>query len=69
MSLREWPLPICSSAGEFVVPASKMIPEIDIPFALATVIGTMPLSGISVGKPRPSTTVSGRVTLMLWVRW
>ena len=46
MSLRAWPLPTCSSTGEFVVPASKIIPEINIPFALATVIDTIPFSGI-----------------------
>ena len=45
-----------------------MIPETNIPFALATVIDTIPFSGIRVGKPRPSTTVSGRVTSMVWSR-
>ena len=50
------------SAGEVVAPASKMIPEIMIPSARAVVIGTIPFSGIRVGKPRPGTTVSGRVT-------
>jgi hypothetical protein len=42
-----------SNTGEFFAPASKMIPEINTPSALPTVIDAFPRVGISVGKPRP----------------
>ena len=54
-----------SSAGLVGTPASKMIPEIRAPCELATVMDTIPFSGIKVGKPRPSTTASGCVTAMV----
>ena len=39
-----------------------------MPSASAVVIAAVPLTGRSVAKPRPSTTVSGRVTRMGSVR-
>jgi len=55
-------VPNCRSRGEFGIPASKIIPETITPCAGRTIIDTIPFSGIRVGKPIPSTTVSGRVT-------
>jgi hypothetical protein len=69
LSLRARPLPTWRRTGELTGPASKRTPEIMIPFARAVVMAALPLVGTSVGKPRPSTTVSGRVTSMLWSRW
>ncbi len=62
-------LPSCSSTGELTGPAAKIIPDSFTPGTLATRIATTPSAGTRVGKPRPSTTVSGRVTSMLWCRW
>ena len=36
------------------------------PGTSATVIGTTPFCGTSVAKPRPSTTVSARFSLIVW---
>jgi hypothetical protein len=70
LSLRACPpLPTCRSTGELVGPASKITPEIRIPFAREVVIAALPFVGIRVGKPRPSTTLSGRVTSIAWSRW
>jgi len=35
------------------------------PFTSATVIGTTPSSAVSVAMPKPSTTVSARLTLIV----
>ena len=61
--------PTCSSAGELVVPASNSRPASLTPSTSATFIAVTPLSGTSVAKPRPSTTVLARVTLIVWLRW
>ena len=60
--------PTCSSAGEFTGPASNIMPDSFTPGTLATSIARLPCAGTRVGKPRPSTTVSGRVTTMGWLR-
>jgi hypothetical protein len=65
---RGW-LPTCSRTGDLTGPAEKIIPDSFTPGTLATRNGTMPFVGTRVGKPRPITTVSGRVTLMDWRRW
>ena len=54
-----------SRTGELVGPASNSRPPIFTPPTSATVIGTTPLFGFSVAMPMPSTTVSGRVTLIV----
>ncbi len=48
-------VPTVSSALLFTVPASNSRPEIFTPLTSATVIAFTPLSGVSVGKPMPST--------------
>ena len=58
--------PTCSRIGELTVPASKSSPAIFTPSTSDTAIGTMPLTGSSVAYPMPSTTVSARVTLIVW---
>ena len=52
-------VPTVSSAAELVVPASNSRPSIRTPSTSATCMVFTPLCGISVGKPRPSTTCSG----------
>ena len=52
----------------FVSPASKRSPAISMPSASAVVMAAVPLMGRSVAKPRPMTTVSGRVMRMGSVR-
>src|SRR5689334_17915413 len=61
--------PTWRSTGELVVPASNSRPASLTPSTSATVIAVTPLSGTSVARPRPSTTVSGRVTARVWLRW
>ena len=56
-------VPTSSSTGEFIGPASNISPASLTPGTSATVIATSPLVGTSVGKPRPSTTVSGALDL------
>ncbi|WP_344056640.1 hypothetical protein [Microbispora corallina] len=55
--------------GEVVVPASISRPAIFTPSTSATDRAMTPLSACSVARPRPSTTVPGRVTLIVSVRW
>ena len=54
--------PTSSSTGELTGPASKSNPATTMPSTSAMAMATTPFSGVSVAKPRPSTTVSGRVT-------
>ncbi len=61
--------PTSIRVGEFVVPASKRMPATLTPSTSATVMAVTPLSGTNVARPRPRTTVSGRVTLRVWSRW
>lgn len=61
--------PISISWAELVVPASISRPASWTPSTSATVIAVIPLSGMSVARPRPRTTVSGRVTFSVWERW
>ncbi len=42
-----------------------MMPEMLTPLTSATFMVTLPLVGISVGKPRPMILVSGLVTLIV----
>ncbi len=58
-------VPTCSSTGELTVPASNSSPASLTPGTSATVIGTTPPTGTIVGKPRPSTTVPARLTLIV----
>ena len=48
--------------GNLPAPASNISPASLTPGTSATVIAAIPLLGTSVGKPRPSTTVSARLT-------
>ena len=61
--------PTCMRVVELVVPASISRPAIFTPSTSATLIAVTPLSGTRVAMPRPSTTVSGRVTFSVWLRW
>ncbi len=61
--------PTCIRTDELVVPASMSSPATLTPSTSATETAVTPLSGISVARPRPSTTVSGRVTRMVSERW
>jgi hypothetical protein len=56
-----------SRALELVVPASKSSPSIRTASTSATCMVFTPPVGISVGKPMPSTTVLGLVTLSVWL--
>ena len=66
--LCECRLPTCNSTGELTVPASNNSPESFTPGTSATFIVATPPVGTSVGKPRPSTTVSARFTLIVLSR-
>ena len=61
-------VPTSSSTGELSEPASNSSPASFTPFTSATVIAVIPFSGTSVGKPIPTTTVSGRFTLIVLSR-
>ena len=56
--------PICTSTGELTGPASTVIPAMSMPGTSPVVSTVLPLVAVSVAMPRPSTTVSGRFTLM-----
>jgi hypothetical protein len=58
--------PTSISTGELVAPASNMMPATFTPATSATRMATRPFSGRNVARPRPSTTVSGRVTCSVW---
>src|SRR5262245_13915467 len=58
-------LPNWRRAGDVVGPASKISPATSTPLTSATRIGTTPFSAVSVAIPSPSTTVSGRFTLIV----
>ena len=60
-------VPTVSSALELVVPASNSRPSMRTPLTSATCMVLTPFCGIRVGKPTPSTTVSGLVTLIVWL--
>src|SRR5580692_6315660 len=54
-------VPTESRTGELTGPASKISPDTLTPVFGATTIGVMPCCGTRVAKPRPRTTVPGRV--------
>src|SRR5689334_21809056 len=56
-------VPTVSRALELVVPASKSRPSIRTPSTSATCLVFTPLAGMRAGKPTPSATVFGLVTL------
>jgi hypothetical protein len=61
--------PTCSRTDEFTGPASTISPASFTPVTSATVNAATPPVGTSVGRPRPSTTVPARFTLMVWSSW
>jgi hypothetical protein len=74
VGLAEWSAdeptgPISARTEELVVPASNSRPASLTPLTSATLIAVMPLSGISVARPRPRMTVSARFTFSVWLRW
>ena len=62
-------VPTWSSTGELTGPASNISPASFTPGTSATDIAVFPLLGTSVGKPRPRTTVSARLTLIVLFSW
>src|SRR6266542_4733687 len=61
--------PTCNNVGELVGPASIMSPANVTPSTSATTMAGIPLSGMSVGIPSPSTIVSGFEIWMLSAKW
>jgi hypothetical protein len=55
-------VPTETSTGELTGPASTIRPETLTPVFGSTIKAALPCCGTSVAKPRPSTTVPGRVT-------
>ncbi len=62
-------VPTWSRTGEFLGPASNISPASFTPVTSATVMVASPPVGTSVGKPRPSTTVPARFTLIVLSSW
>jgi hypothetical protein len=61
--------PTSSSDGELVGPASNSSPATFTPGTSPSDIVVLPPVGTRVAKPSPSTTVSARFTLSVWLSW
>ena len=60
--------PTESRTGELTGPASMIRPDSFTPLFGVTTMAALPCWGTRVARPRPRTTVPGRLTTMGWLR-